>query len=97
MAQKSQLYSFKEHVERFSHQIPKAKHYSTTLASVESYAVVLINDVDNRINTERRLNVLIRGASSLIETCNSLMLDAVSSPFFKPVLLTMLFNYLSPL
>ena len=85
MARKSKFDSFKEYVEGICSEIPEAQQYSDVLNSVDSKVATLANDIDKHLDSERRLNVLIRGATSLIETCNSLLSDAVENPLFKRV------------
>jgi len=86
MAGKSNFDSFKKCVEGICSEIPEAKQYPNVLNSVDIKIATLVNDVDKHLDTERKLNALIGGATSLIKTCNSLFSDAVENPLFKRLL-----------
>ena len=85
MAGKSNFDSFKKYVEGICSEITEAKQYPNVLNSVDIKIATLVNDVDKHLDSERRLNALIGGATSLIKTCNSLFSDAVENPLFKRV------------
>ena len=98
IAQKSKFESFKDHVEEISTTTPKAKEYCEALDALDSTLTMLSKDVNSHIETminsdtetERRLNVLIQGASSVIQTCNNLMADAAINPHLKQVFVSYL-------
>ena len=86
LSQKSKFESFKEQIiDKMSGDDSVAKEARAALRSIEENANALISDVNDRIETGKRVNSLMRGSSSLIESCNGLMTDGCISPFFKQV------------
>lgn len=88
MSRRAQFIIFKEHLGRIPDDMSTV---ADLLQSVDESVNQLLVDVDRRIDTEKRLSVLIRGSLSLIETCNSLMINTVLSPPLKQVFLCFLF------
>ena len=64
---------------------PEIEQQQQLLRTVDEEVTSLLNEIENRICAGRRFAVLVRGCSSLVETCNSLMRDAIENPVLRKV------------